>query len=117
MSSIFDSIRLERGEADHSAPSCSMNGLRYHYQHSGAHGALGLQMLAQACHPPPQFPPGHKRAVPASSASASTVHAAGGSAASSRSSSPAPHGMGRGLSPNQLTGAQLASVYSRVGMA
>ena len=26
-----------------------MNGLRYHYQHSGAHGALGLQMLAQGC--------------------------------------------------------------------
>lgn len=31
----------------------SMNGLRYHYQHSGAHGALGLTMLAQSCHPPP----------------------------------------------------------------
>lgn len=34
-----------------------------HYQHSGAHGALGLQMLAQSCHPPPQFPVGHKRAA------------------------------------------------------
>ncbi|GAA5979945.1 hypothetical protein JCM10908_001473 [Rhodotorula pacifica] len=36
----------------------NMNGLRYHYQHSGAHGALGLQMLAQGCHPPPQYPAG-----------------------------------------------------------
>ncbi|KAM0756687.1 hypothetical protein T439DRAFT_34909 [Meredithblackwellia eburnea MCA 4105] len=55
----------------------NMNGLRYHYQHSGAHGALGLQMLAQGCHPSPQFPPGHKRAN------------GGGSAATSRTGSPA----------------------------
>ncbi|KAI5476833.1 SFP1, transcription regulator [Pseudohyphozyma bogoriensis] len=57
----------------------NMNGLRYHYQHSGAHGALGLQMLAQAVHPPPQFPPGHKRA-----------QGGGGSNNTSRASSPAP---------------------------
>ncbi|BGP36937.1 hypothetical protein JCM10450v2_000837 [Rhodotorula kratochvilovae] len=66
----------------------NMNGLRYHYQHSGAHGALGLQMLAQGCHPPPQFPPGHKRA-----GSSATHHLAQsytpGSASSSRASSPA----------------------------
>ena len=27
-----------------------MNGLRYHYQHSGEHGALGLRMLASGRH-------------------------------------------------------------------
>ncbi|KAG8821500.1 hypothetical protein FRC17_009799 [Serendipita sp. 399] len=31
----------------------NMNGLRYHYQHSGAHGAVGLAMLASNTHPPP----------------------------------------------------------------
>lgn len=40
----------------------SMNGLRYHYQHSGAHGQIGLQMLTNGTHPPPAYPPGHKRA-------------------------------------------------------
>lgn len=39
----------------------SMNGLRYHYQHSGAHGQIGLQMLSNGTHPPPAYPPGHKR--------------------------------------------------------
>lgn len=39
-----------------------MNGLRYHYQHSGAHGQIGLQMLTNGTHPPPAYPPGHKRA-------------------------------------------------------
>ncbi|GAA5853375.1 hypothetical protein JCM8547_002432 [Rhodosporidiobolus lusitaniae] len=67
----------------------NMNGLRYHYQHSGAHGALGLQMLAQGCHPPPQFPPGHKRGTVSHHqlAQSYTVSSAG----SSRASSPAPH--------------------------
>jgi hypothetical protein len=27
-----------------------MNGLRYHYQHSGAHGAAGLALLASGQH-------------------------------------------------------------------
>lgn len=70
-----------------------MNGLRYHYQHSGAHGALGLQMLAQACHPPPQFPPGHKRAAGTNSTS------------TSRAGSPAPSSLGgasRGSSPQGI---------------
>lgn len=40
-----------------------MNGLRYHYQHSGAHGQIGLQMLSNGTHPPPAYPPGHKRAT------------------------------------------------------
>ncbi|PVF94068.1 hypothetical protein CPB86DRAFT_714023 [Serendipita vermifera] len=31
----------------------NMNGLRYHYQHSGAHGAVGLAMLAANTHPAP----------------------------------------------------------------
>lgn len=30
----------------------SLNGLRYHYQHSGAHGMLGMQLLRQGHHPP-----------------------------------------------------------------
>ena len=38
-----------------------MNGLRYHYQHSGAHGQIGLQMLSNGTHPPPAYPLGHKR--------------------------------------------------------
>lgn len=47
-------------------PACgkkykNMNGLRYHYQHSGAHGQIGLQMLSNGTHPPPAYPPGHKR--------------------------------------------------------
>jgi transcription factor SFP1 len=28
----------------------NMNGLRYHYQHSGDHGAIGLQLLASGQH-------------------------------------------------------------------
>lgn len=49
-------------------PACgkkykNMNGLRYHYQHSGAHGQIGLQMLSNGTHPPPAYPPGHKRAA------------------------------------------------------
>ncbi|GAA5974003.1 hypothetical protein JCM11641_008206 [Rhodosporidiobolus odoratus] len=73
----------------------NMNGLRYHYQHSGAHGALGLQMLAQGCHPPPQFPPGHKRGFGGHHqlAQSFTAHS---SAHSSRASSPAAHGYSRG---------------------
>lgn len=74
-----------------SAGFTSMNGLRYHYQHSGAHGALGLQMLAQGCHPPPQFPPGHKRGHQLAQSYVP------GSTSSSRASSPAPS---RGGSPN-----------------
>ncbi|GAA5896213.1 zinc-coordinating transcription factor SFP1 [Sporobolomyces salmoneus] len=69
----------------------NMNGLRYHYQHSGAHGALGLQMLAQGCHPPPQFPPGHKRGHQLAQSYIP------GSTSSSRTNSPAPS---RGGSPN-----------------
>ncbi|GAA6040743.1 hypothetical protein JCM8097_003275 [Rhodosporidiobolus ruineniae] len=68
----------------------NMNGLRYHYQHSGAHGALGLQMLAQGCHPPPQFPPGHKRgAGPGYGGHQLSQSYTAGSASSSRASSPA----------------------------
>ena len=59
-----------------------------HYQHSGAHGSLGLQMLAQSCHPPPQYPPGHKRAMT-------------GSASTSRANSPTP-GPGSGLAPGTI---------------
>ena len=35
------------------APSThhSMNGLRYHYQHSGQHGVIGLELLKQGHHP------------------------------------------------------------------
>ncbi|CDR49225.1 hypothetical protein NBRC10512_003286 [Rhodotorula toruloides] len=68
----------------------NMNGLRYHYQHSGAHGALGLQMLAQGCHPPPQFPPGHKRGTGGHHQLAQSFTASS-SANSSRASSPASH--------------------------
>ncbi|GAA5839624.1 hypothetical protein JCM11251_003561 [Rhodosporidiobolus azoricus] len=91
----------------------NMNGLRYHYQHSGAHGALGLQMLAQGCHPPPQFPAGHKRqngpgGGPLHQLSQSYIpgggHGLGGhhSASSSRANSPhggfgAIRGMGGGV--------------------
>ncbi|KAH9811313.1 hypothetical protein DFH28DRAFT_1131246 [Melampsora americana] len=39
----------------------NMNGLRYHYQHTGPHGALGIQLLSLGVHPPPQYPPGHKK--------------------------------------------------------
>lgn len=41
----------------------NMNGLRYHYQHSGPHGQIGLQMLSNGTHPPPAYPPGHKRSA------------------------------------------------------
>ncbi|GAA5890820.1 hypothetical protein JCM6882_008825 [Rhodosporidiobolus microsporus] len=89
----------------------NMNGLRYHYQHSGAHGALGLQMLAQGCHPPPQFPPGHKRGTgpggggsPMHQLAQSYIpgghhghHGGGGSASSSRASSPHHYGAVRGV--------------------
>lgn len=75
-----------------------MNGLRYHYQHSGAHGALGLNMLAQSCHPPPLFGPNHPKST-ASSRAASPAP----STQDSRSSSPVnfgrsnPSGLGVGL--------------------
>ncbi|GAA5964262.1 hypothetical protein JCM21900_001806 [Sporobolomyces salmonicolor] len=84
----------------------NMNGLRYHYQHSGAHGALGLQMLAQGCHPPPQFPPGHKRSHQLSQSFTAS------SASSSRASSPASHS--RGASPSGL-GAGVSAAFSRLG--
>ncbi|GAA6010363.1 hypothetical protein JCM10207_005193 [Rhodosporidiobolus poonsookiae] len=81
----------------------NMNGLRYHYQHSGAHGALGLQMLAQGCHPPPQFPAGHKRGTGPSMHQLAQSYTAHSSAASSRASSPM--GYGRGVDPGHLAGA------------
>ena len=91
-------VALERSRIADSSSPCSlapsMNGLRYHYQHSGAHGALGLQMLAQGCHPPPQFPPGHKRGHGSSSHQLSHSYTPG-SASSSRASSPA--GIMRGI--------------------
>lgn len=68
----------------------SMNGLRYHYQHSGAHGALGLSMLAQSVHPPPQYPLGHKRGTE----SASTSRAASPVIAESRHSQSSSRGGG-----------------------
>ncbi|GJN91862.1 hypothetical protein Rhopal_004887-T1 [Rhodotorula paludigena] len=68
----------------------NMNGLRYHYQHSGAHGALGLQMLSQNCHPPPQFPPGHKRAGHSGGHHHQLAQSYIPSPSSSRASSPAP---------------------------
>lgn len=68
----------------------NMNGLRYHYQHSGAHGALGLQMLAQGCHPAPEFPAGHKRS-------------ATGSASTSRAGSPSPSTGGASDSTSRQT--------------
>ncbi|KAH8926917.1 hypothetical protein BT69DRAFT_911645 [Atractiella rhizophila] len=37
----------------------NMNGLRYHYSHSGPHGQLGLQLLNTGSHPPPQYPSGY----------------------------------------------------------
>jgi transcription factor SFP1 len=52
-----------------------MNGLRYHYMHSGEHGTIGLAMLTNATHPPPLLP-----------ASRAVQHSA---AAASRSASPA----------------------------
>jgi hypothetical protein len=63
--SLFFQCRLRGTVADalHLALAAnSMNGLRYHYQHSGAHGQIGLQMLTNGTHPPPAYPPGHKRA-------------------------------------------------------
>ncbi|GAA93964.1 uncharacterized protein L969DRAFT_45708 [Mixia osmundae IAM 14324] len=39
----------------------NMNGLRYHYQHSGPHGQIGLQMLSEGSHPAPTYPAGHRR--------------------------------------------------------
>ncbi|KAM0793047.1 hypothetical protein ACM66B_000534 [Microbotryomycetes sp. NB124-2] len=86
----------------------NMNGLRYHYSHSGSHGALGLSMLAQGVHPPPQYPPGHKKANGANMSSVGhspmyNVHHGGsrpgsrsGSPAHSRSASPAPSALNLG---------------------
>lgn len=39
----------------------NMNGLRYHYAHSGAHGAIGLAMLSNGTHPTPPPAPAHVR--------------------------------------------------------
>lgn len=39
----------------------NMNGLRYHYAHSGTHGAIGLAMLSNGSHPTPPPPPAHVR--------------------------------------------------------
>ncbi|BGP53122.1 hypothetical protein JCM8202v2_000681 [Rhodotorula sphaerocarpa] len=89
----------------------NMNGLRYHYQHSGAHGALGLQMLAQGCHPAPSFPPGHKRGFATGSGLQLGGHhqlaqsfTASSSNASSRASSPAA-GAYRGVDASGLSAA------------
>ncbi|GAA6064269.1 hypothetical protein JCM10212_001653 [Sporobolomyces blumeae] len=79
----------------------NMNGLRYHYQHSGAHGALGLQMLAQGCHPPPQFPPGHKRSHQLAQSHVPD-RGVGGSRESSRASSPASRGQSPGYHSTRM---------------
>lgn len=44
----------------------NMNGLRYHYQHSGAHGAIGLALLASGQHHPLPGKSGqsHKKKTP-----------------------------------------------------
>ncbi|BGP13026.1 hypothetical protein JCM10213v2_000945 [Rhodosporidiobolus nylandii] len=83
----------------------NMNGLRYHYQHSGAHGALGLQMLAQGCHPPPQFPPGHKRGTIHGHHQLAQSYTAHSSSTSSRAGSPHAHHYGRGVDAGQLNAA------------
>ncbi|KAI0776955.1 hypothetical protein BD413DRAFT_233197 [Trametes elegans] len=50
----------------------NMNGLRYHYQHSGDHGAIGLALLASGQHECLQHNKSHSRhATPSQSASAS----------------------------------------------
>ncbi|KIJ53399.1 hypothetical protein M422DRAFT_25764 [Sphaerobolus stellatus SS14] len=36
----------------------NMNGLRYHYQHTGEHGRIGLEMLSMGRHPLPEAPNG-----------------------------------------------------------
>jgi len=59
----------------------NMNGLRYHYQHSGPHGQIGLQMLAVGSHPPP-LGGAASRGSRASSAASSRNH--------SRANSPEP---------------------------
>jgi len=50
----------------------NMNGLRYHYQHSGDHGAIGLALLASGQHECLQHTRSHSRHVtPANSAATS----------------------------------------------
>ncbi|KAI9059455.1 hypothetical protein FKP32DRAFT_1148962 [Trametes sanguinea] len=55
----------------------NMNGLRYHYQHSGDHGAIGLALLASGQHECLQHNKSHSRtATPSQSASASQSQSA-----------------------------------------
>ncbi|KAK7028280.1 hypothetical protein R3P38DRAFT_2935142 [Favolaschia claudopus] len=65
----------------------NMNGLRYHYQHSGDHGALGLSQLAAGVHPClQQGRGGHAAAAAtpvASTSGAPSVAVNGGKAAAS----------------------------------
>lgn len=97
----------------------NMNGLRYHYQHSGPHGQIGLQMLSNGTHPPPAYPPGHKRSANSklsqefASSGPSTVvmnqstaeallAAISGSVASGNM--PVPNGQGNGSRPQSRVG-------------
>jgi len=55
----------------------NMNGLRYHYQHSGDHGAIGLALLASGQHECLQHSKSHSRHnTPSTAASSTTVSAA-----------------------------------------
>ncbi|EGN97439.1 hypothetical protein SERLA73DRAFT_161479 [Serpula lacrymans var. lacrymans S7.3] len=73
----------------------NMNGLRYHYQHSGDHGAVGLALLASGQHECLQHAHGKMSAMGAS---------ASVSAASSRQSTPLASGQTTPMSGGTTTG-------------
>jgi transcription factor SFP1 len=75
-----------------------MNGLRYHYQHSGDHGALGLALLSSGRHE--CLGGGRRSAAAASSSGSMSVSASRDgslSVGNSRTGTPQPFGLGLGV--------------------
>lgn len=92
-------------------PACgkkykNMNGLRYHYQHSGAHGQIGLQMLTNGTHPPPSYPVGHKKG------STTATRSSAGNTSPSTPSTAANSGAGTVIMNQSTAEALLAAISS-----
>jgi transcription factor SFP1 len=87
----------------------NMNGLRYHYQHSGAHGAIGLALLASGQHEHVHSSQPHNNDLSAHAqyqVKRSRPSSLAGSANSSARSSPAPSRTSTPLSTPTITQSQ-----------
>ncbi|KAF8510139.1 hypothetical protein BU17DRAFT_70195 [Hysterangium stoloniferum] len=87
----------------------NMNGLRYHYTHTGEHGAIGLEMLAQNKHPLPDvacLPSSHSSSPRIST---SNANASGSTSTAASISRPAPNSNPAPISVSAHLSAALSS--------